>query len=106
VRCVLTLVGSWESTVFGGRRTETLSVEFEPDNGKTEIKIDCLLDKFGILHAKEQCRDVLGGRRGLDIEFQLSARSAHDFLSALVAIPEVVAIERTRRDEASGKTGR
>jgi putative Mg2+ transporter-C (MgtC) family protein len=46
------------------------------------------------------------GRRGLDIEFQLSARSAHDFLSALVAIPEVVAIERTRRDEASGKTGR
>jgi putative Mg2+ transporter-C (MgtC) family protein len=106
VRCVLTLVGRWESTVFGGRRTETLSVEFEPDNGKTEIKIDCLLDKFGILHAKEQCRDVLGGRRGLDIEFQLSARSAHDFLSALVAIPEVVAIERTRRDEASGKTGR
>jgi putative Mg2+ transporter-C (MgtC) family protein len=43
VRCVLSLVGRWESTAFGGQRTQTLSVEFEPDNGKTEIKIDCLL---------------------------------------------------------------
>jgi putative Mg2+ transporter-C (MgtC) family protein len=63
VRCVLSLVGRWESTAFGGRRTETLSVEFEPNNGKTEIKIDCLLDKFGILHAKERCRDVPANSR-------------------------------------------
>ena len=94
IRGLLGLVGRWESTAFGGRRRETLSVEFEPENGKTEIKIDCLLEKFGILHAKESSRDVPGGRRGLDIQFQLSARTAHEFLSALVAMPEVVAIER------------
>jgi putative Mg2+ transporter-C (MgtC) family protein len=106
VRGVLTLIGRWEATMFASRKKETLSVEFEPDNGKTEIKIDCLLEKFGILQAKEQGRDAHGGRRGLDIEFQLSPRSAHEFLSALVAMPEVVAIERTGRDEVSGKKGR
>ena len=91
---------------FVGRRTETLRLEFESDKGNTEIKIDCLLDKFGILQAKRQCRDTPAGRRGLDLEIKLSARSANEFLSALVAIPEIVAIERIGRDEASGNIGR
>src|SRR6516165_5711369 len=39
IRGLLGLVGRWESTAFGGRRRETLSVEFEPDDGKTEIKL-------------------------------------------------------------------
>jgi len=91
---------------FVGRRTETLRLEFESEKGKTEIKIDCLLDKFGILQAKRQRRDTPAGRRGLDLEIKLSARSANEFLSALVAISEIVAIERIGRDEASGNIGR
>jgi len=56
-------------------KTEVVRVVFEPDNGKTEIKIDCLLEQFGILHAKEQSQGASGGRCQLVIKFQLSARA-------------------------------
>jgi putative Mg2+ transporter-C (MgtC) family protein len=103
IRGVLSLVGRWERMLFGGRKTECLNIKFEPANGKTEIKIDCLLDQFGILHRKEQ-RDRAGDRlQQLAVEFQLSARNSHEFLNALVAMPEVVAIERIGRNEGSPK---
>jgi putative Mg2+ transporter-C (MgtC) family protein len=102
IRGVLSFAGQWERMLFG-EKTERVSVVFEPDNGKTEIKIDCLLEQFGILHAKEQPHDASGGRRHWVIEFQLSARNKHEFLSALVATPEIVAIERNIKDQESRK---
>jgi putative Mg2+ transporter-C (MgtC) family protein len=94
IRSVLSFSGQWERTLFR-EKTEVVRVVFEPDNGKTEIKIDCLLEQFGALRAKEQPQaEVSGGRCQLVIEFQLSARNKHDFLSALVAMPEIVAMER------------
>ena len=101
IRVVLSLVGQWERTLFGGRDTERLNIKFEPANGKTEIKIDRLLDQFGILHKKEQGHRASDGLQHLAVEFQLSARNSHEFLNALVAMPEVVAIERIGRNEAS-----
>jgi putative Mg2+ transporter-C (MgtC) family protein len=93
IRSVLSFSGRWERRLFR-EKTEVVRVVFEPDNGKTEIKIDCLLEQFGILRAKEQPQEASGGRCQLVIEFQLSARGKHEFLSALVAMPEIVAIER------------
>jgi putative Mg2+ transporter-C (MgtC) family protein len=93
IRGVLSFAGRWERRLFG-EKIEVVRIMFEPDNGKTEIKIDCLLEQFGILHAKEQPHDAAGGRSELVIEFQLSARSKHEFFAALVAMPEIVAIER------------
>jgi putative Mg2+ transporter-C (MgtC) family protein len=93
IRSVLSLAGQWEQMLFG-EKTDVVRLEFEPDNGKTEIKIDCLLEQFGIFHAKQQSHDAAGGRGQLVIEFRLSARSKHEFLSALVAMPEIVEIER------------
>jgi hypothetical protein len=93
IRSVLSLAGQWEQMLFG-EKTDVVRLEFEPDNGKTEIKIDCLLEQFGIFHAKQQSHDAAGRRGQLVIEFRLSARSKHEFLSALVAMPEIVEIER------------
>src|ERR1700732_1440403 len=99
IRGVLSFVGQWERILFGGRRTESLGVVFKPDNGKTEIKIDCLLDQFGILHAKEKPNDASEGHQRLVIEFRLSTRQTHEFLSLLVAVPEIVGIERENKDK-------
>lgn len=104
IRGVLSLVGKWERMLFGGRKTERLNIKFEPANGKTEIKIDCLMDQFGIFHKKEQQQHrASDGLQHWSVEFQLSARNSHEFLNALVAMPEVVAIERIGRNEGSQK---
>jgi len=104
IRGVLSFVGRWERMLFGGRKTERVNLEFDPDHGKTEIKIDFLLDQFGIPHAKEQRRAGSEGRQLLAIEFQLSTRDVHELLRALVAIPEVVAIERGRTGGETRRT--
>jgi putative Mg2+ transporter-C (MgtC) family protein len=91
IRGVLSLVGQWERILFGGRKTERLNIKFEPANGKTEIKIDYLLHQFGILHKNEWRHEA--GLKNMAVEFQLPARTSHEFLNALVAIPEVIAIE-------------
>jgi putative Mg2+ transporter-C (MgtC) family protein len=101
IRGVLSFVGQWERILFGGRRTESLGVVFKPDNGKTEIKIDCLLDQFGILHAKEKPNDASEGYQRLVIEFRMSTRQTHEFLSLLVAVPEIVGIERENKDKGT-----
>jgi putative Mg2+ transporter-C (MgtC) family protein len=93
IRCVLSLAGQWERMLFG-EKTEVVRIIFEPDNTKTEIKIDCLLEQFGILHTKQQPRDAADKRGQLVVELRLSARSKHEFFSALVAMPEIVALER------------
>jgi hypothetical protein len=48
-----------------------------------------------MLHKKEQRHGASDGLQYLAVEFQLSVRNSHKFLNALVAMPEVVAIERT-----------
>jgi putative Mg2+ transporter-C (MgtC) family protein len=93
IRSVLGFAGQWERMLFG-EKPEVVHIVFEPDNGKAEVKIDCLLERFGILHTKQQSHEASGGRCQLDLKFHLSARSKHDFLYALVAIPQIVSIER------------
>ena len=68
---------------------------------KTEIKIDYLLHQFGILHKNKWRHEAPAGLQNLAVEFQLSARASHEFLNALVAIPEVVAIERDIPDSVT-----
>jgi putative Mg2+ transporter-C (MgtC) family protein len=101
IRGLLSLVGQWERMLFGGRKTERLNIKFEPGNGKTEIKIDYLLHQFGILHKNRWRHEASAGLQNLAVEFQLSARASHEFLNALVAIPEVVAIERDIPDSVT-----
>jgi hypothetical protein len=43
--------------------------------------------------------EASGGLQHLAAEFQLSARNSHEFLNALVAMPEIAAIERIRASE-------
>ena len=51
----------------------------------------------------EQLDGASDGLQHLAVEFQMSARTSHEFLNALVAMPEVVAIERIGRNEGSQK---
>ena len=93
-RGLLSLAGRWEQTHFGPKNLSTIGLVFDPDHGKTEIKIEQLLAEFAITYTLVSRSDAAEGRQRWLIKFQLTARHARDFLSELAKIPEVYAIER------------
>jgi putative Mg2+ transporter-C (MgtC) family protein len=94
-RGVLSLVGSWELNHFGGRNELTIGLVFDPDRGKTEIKIERIMDEYAILKSVVDRTEETHGRQRWVIRFRLTPRRAREFLLELVQIPEVYAIERT-----------
>jgi putative Mg2+ transporter-C (MgtC) family protein len=93
-RGVLSLVGRWEQSHFGAKNLSTVGLVFDPDHGKTEIKIEQLLAEFAISHTLISRSEVADGRQRWLIQFQLTTRHAREFLSELAKMPEVYAIER------------
>jgi putative Mg2+ transporter-C (MgtC) family protein len=94
-RGVLGLVGNWELSHFGGQNEITIELVFDPDRGKTEIKIEHLLDAYSIVKRVVHRTDEPDGRQRWVIQFRLTARRAREFLFELVQIPEVYSIERS-----------
>jgi putative Mg2+ transporter-C (MgtC) family protein len=94
VRGVLSVVGRWELSHFGGRQEATIGLVFDPDHGKTEIKIERLLEEFAIPKTAVRRGNDPDGRQRWVIQFRLTGRHTRQFLLELVQIPEVYAIER------------
>jgi putative Mg2+ transporter-C (MgtC) family protein len=93
-RSVLTLVGRWEQSAFGGSRKSTIAIVLNPDHGKTEIKVERLLAEFSIPTDAVQRSDAGNERERWSIQYRLPERHHHEFLAALADMPEVVAIEQ------------
>ncbi|MBV9130954.1 MAG: MgtC/SapB family protein [Verrucomicrobia bacterium] len=94
IRAVLSLVGRWELSHYGGQHETTIRLIFNPDHGKTEIKIERLLDEYAISKSVVLRSNDPDGRQRWVIQCRLTARHSCEFLSELVEIPEVYAIER------------
>jgi putative Mg2+ transporter-C (MgtC) family protein len=94
-RAVLSLVGAWELSHFGGRNELTIGLVFDPNRGKTEIKIERLLDEYAISKNVIHRTDEPDGRQRWVIQFHLTPRRAREFLMELVQIPEVYSIDRS-----------
>jgi putative Mg2+ transporter-C (MgtC) family protein len=93
-RGVLGAVGSWELSHYGGKHDATVCLIFDPNHGKTEIKIECLLNEFLIPKSSVHRSDESDGRQRWAIQYRLTGRQAREFLMQLVQIPEVYSIER------------
>jgi len=93
-RGVLSLAGRWEQSHFGAKDLSTVALVFDPDHGKTEIKIEQLLAEFAISHTLISRSDADDGRERWLVRFQLTARHAREFLFELAKMPEIYAIDR------------
>jgi putative Mg2+ transporter-C (MgtC) family protein len=91
---LLKFVGRWEHTHQGGGRAETVYVVFEPEHGKSLIKLEKLMADYEIMHQATNLSLLSDGRNRLQIDYLLPAHRHVEFLNQLACLPEVSEIER------------
>jgi putative Mg2+ transporter-C (MgtC) family protein len=77
-----------------GRKEEKVVIVFDPDGGKTPIKIHLLMEDCGIANRRPEISDAGNGLERWTLRFRITARHQHEFLFTLAQMPEVRAIER------------
>jgi putative Mg2+ transporter-C (MgtC) family protein len=91
---LLKFVGRWEHTHQGGGRAETVYVVFEPQHGKSLIKLEKLMADYEVFCPPTNLSLLSDGRHQLRIDYRLPAHRHVEFLNQLASMPEVAEIER------------
>jgi len=91
---VLTVIVRRKHSDFGGGRESAVSIVFDPDHGKSSIKLEHLLAEFSISGGAVQRGEWCKEREQWSIHYRLPERAQHELLAALAQLPEVIAIER------------
>jgi putative Mg2+ transporter-C (MgtC) family protein len=93
VRCVLVAVLQWEIHHLGGIKTVSIDLVFDPDHGRTRIKMERLREEF---HVTEQALSYVAKPDGIvqaRLELRLPRRHMHEFLDELASLPGVSSIQ-------------
>jgi len=91
---LLKFVGRWEHTHQGGVRAETVYVVFDPQHGKSLIKLEKLMVDYEITYPPNNLTLLSDGRNRLQIDYRLAMHRHVEFLNSLACMPEVSEIER------------
>ena len=93
-RGVLSLVNRWESSKLAGARASVFRLLVEPAAGKTEVKLEDLLEQFHIQMKTVERQPAADDRELWIIRCKLPPWSYHELLMALVEEPQVCSIKR------------
>lgn len=98
VRVILAGVRQWEVRHLGGYKSVSVEILFDPEEGKTRIRLDCIREEYHVSGplAIESSADAGLVRGRLDV--QLPRRHLHEFLREVVDLPAVRAIREIRTD--------
>jgi putative Mg2+ transporter-C (MgtC) family protein len=89
VRVILAGVRRWEIRHLGGMIYVAVEIVFDPDHGKTQIRVECVREAFHVGgQMAVQPASGEGAMRGR-LDVLLPRRHLHEFLDALVNIPAV-----------------
>ena len=94
VRAILAGVRRWEIHHLGGMKCVTVEIVFDPDHGKTQVRLDRIREEF---HVVSQIIMQAGAGEGTmrgRLEVKLPRRHFHDFLDEVVNIPAVLEIRQ------------
>jgi putative Mg2+ transporter-C (MgtC) family protein len=93
-RTVLTFMNRWEYTRFAGATESEVRLVVDPDKGKTEVKLESLLEQFEISLKRIERSRREDGRELWIVRALLPRRTYHELMMTLVEQPEVYSIER------------
>jgi putative Mg2+ transporter-C (MgtC) family protein len=93
-RTVLTFMNRWEHSRFAGATESEVRLVVDPDKGKTEVKLESLLEQFEISLKRVERSRREDGRELWIVRALLPRRTYHELMMTLVEQPEVYSIER------------
>jgi putative Mg2+ transporter-C (MgtC) family protein len=93
VRLVLTGVHAWENRHWGGVRASVVEVVFQPDGGKTRVRIEKIMEDYHVAQSLDSGVPVPDGFVSVQIRIRLARRHRREFLNELAVLPEVKGIE-------------
>jgi putative Mg2+ transporter-C (MgtC) family protein len=88
-RLALTGMFWWESHVIGEMRAAIVEVVFEPDHGKTRVKIAWVMEEFLVTEPARALETTDEGYMRLRFSFRLPRKQRRDFMNQLASMPEV-----------------
>jgi len=99
VRGVLVAVLKWEIHHLGGIQTVGVELEFDPDHGKTRIKMERLREEFRVTGQALSYQKLPDGIVRAQLDLRLPRRHLHEFLDELASVPGVTSIHERERGE-------
>jgi len=103
VRVVLAGVRSWEVRHLGGIHSVAVEIVFDPDHGKTAVRLDCIREAF---HVRSRLVVAPIPGEGLvrgKLDLTLSQRYLREFLGELVDVPAVQELCELPSDERAAE---
>lgn len=88
---VLSMIGRFELV---GRREEKVTILFDPNGGKTALRLRLLMEDCRIGQRRAEVTDAADGLQRWTLRFRVTARHEHEFFYTLTQMPEIRVIER------------
>ena len=98
MRIILSFVQNWEIRHMGGMREAVVEMRFDPDHGKTRIRIERLRELFHVAAQEIQLEPLDDGLVRARIHLRLPRRHLHELLNSLADLPAVKEIHSSRVD--------
>ena len=99
-RAALTGIYWWESRVIGEMRAAAVELVFDPDHGKTRIRVARIMEDFHVTHRVPDLEPMPDGMLRLRILYRLPRRQRREFLSHLAELEAMLEIREQSDDEA------
>jgi len=93
-RGVLSLINRWESSKLAGARAAVIRLLVDPAEGKTEVRLEDMLEQFQIPMKAVERQPAAEDRELWIVRCQLPHWSYHELLLALADEPQVCSIQR------------
>jgi len=96
VLAVLTIIRTLEERYVGHCRFSSVVVVFDPAGGKALVKIEEILEEYGVPHPSSHLRDAPNGLKELHLTCCHAHRHHREFLAHVAELDEVREIHRER----------
>jgi putative Mg2+ transporter-C (MgtC) family protein len=98
VRMVLAGVTMYEERLFGAQPPVSVSLDFEPNEGLTRVRLERILVDYRISSAEMQWHTIKNGMQQLILCVHLPRHHLRELLDELVGIPEVKRVQEEAAD--------
>lgn len=88
-RAALTGIYLWESHAIGERRAAHVELVYDPDHGKSRVRIEKIMEDFHLHQESGAEEPAADGALRLRFEFHLPRRQSREFLFQLASLPAV-----------------